>query len=558
MNLHNERRNTNASPTSVRYISKFTDSSNASYMKPASEVSMNLSYDSSPTSIRYVSQFVDLHASQFVDSHVSQFVDSNVEHMKPALKDRSIKLSYNGMDPLYNDNFIPYQPPFCEPIGPKYSNGMVFYPHPNNCKPSTNINYDVNYKKDDIKNIEYVNNNDTVQQQPSSFIDFHQQQLDRINETENVSIETICGQDDEKGFPLVPDEFLGGILNVESINEEEENSSDFELILTDLHLNEHIVRCSERITFMDLLSQLNGKYNKLYLNNIEIYDSSKHLEIYSYFTSFGLIENERNEGKLPRVTLHVDGRPNGNDIRKEFINNDELSDEWEFIYNVKTEHVEKEATKVIHRVLRSKRNGRLYALFNSRVQKCNFDSVKDNTNGFGGIFYAYEIYKSDDDGKYYSEKAFCSKYKQIYEEKLYIVKLMNLDDIEKSRKIMQAKSTHQANASNDDPENTPPFAANEEDPWNEIAINILLKKCPHENIIKMEQYGIIGKIFDDPSEFSDGNVVNLNVTNIEQNYLFMILECAEVGDAFSSKISNIKRSEKLCEIFVHILKAVKQ
>ena len=262
--------------------------------------------------------------------------------------------------------------------------------------------------------------------------------------------------------------------------------------------------------------------------------------------------------KLPRVTLHVDGRPNCNDIRKEFINNDELSDEWEFIYNVKTEHVEKEATKVIHRVLRSKRNGRLYALFNSRVQKCNFDSVKDNTNGFGGIFYAYEIYKSDDDGKYYSEKAFCSKYKQIYEEKLYIVKLMNLDDIEKSRKIMQAKSTHQANASNDDPENTPPFAANEEDPWNEIAINILLKKCPHENIIKMEQYGIIGKIFDDPSEFSDGNVVNLNVTNIEQNYLFMILECAEVGDAFSSKISNIKRSEKLCEIFVHILKAVKQ
>ena len=123
MDLHNERRNTNASPTSVRYISKFTDSSNASYMKPASEVSMNLSYDSSPTSIRYVSQFVDLHAS------------TNVEHMKPALKDRSIKLSYNGMDPLYNDNFIPYQPPFCEPIGPKYSNGMVFYPHPNNCKP---------------------------------------------------------------------------------------------------------------------------------------------------------------------------------------------------------------------------------------------------------------------------------------------------------------------------------------------------------------------------------------------------------------------------------------
>ena len=53
MDLHNERRNTNASPTSVRYISKFTDSSNASYMKPASEVSMNLSYDSSPTSIRY-------------------------------------------------------------------------------------------------------------------------------------------------------------------------------------------------------------------------------------------------------------------------------------------------------------------------------------------------------------------------------------------------------------------------------------------------------------------------------------------------------------------------
>ena len=47
MDLHNERRNTNASPTSVRYISKFTDSSNASYMKPASEVSMNLSYDSS-------------------------------------------------------------------------------------------------------------------------------------------------------------------------------------------------------------------------------------------------------------------------------------------------------------------------------------------------------------------------------------------------------------------------------------------------------------------------------------------------------------------------------
>ena len=76
MDLHNERRNTNASPTSVRYISKFTDSSNASYMKPASEVSMNLSYDSSPTSIRYV----------------SQFVDSNVEYMKPALE-RSIKLS---------------------------------------------------------------------------------------------------------------------------------------------------------------------------------------------------------------------------------------------------------------------------------------------------------------------------------------------------------------------------------------------------------------------------------------------------------------------------------
>ena len=79
MDLHNERRNTNASPTSVRYISKFTDSSNASYMKPASEVSMNLSYDSSPTSIRYVSQFIDLHASQFDDSHVSQFGDSNMK-----------------------------------------------------------------------------------------------------------------------------------------------------------------------------------------------------------------------------------------------------------------------------------------------------------------------------------------------------------------------------------------------------------------------------------------------------------------------------------------------
>ena len=47
MDLHNERRNTNASPTSVRYISRFTDFSNASYMKPASEVSMNLSYDRS-------------------------------------------------------------------------------------------------------------------------------------------------------------------------------------------------------------------------------------------------------------------------------------------------------------------------------------------------------------------------------------------------------------------------------------------------------------------------------------------------------------------------------